>query len=434
MIREFKRAFLEVTAICAEKIRVYNEGRKWKYQLIVTLLYNGVFGVFLSVISALFVSVVLSVFTKSFYSSWYISFKIFVVLSGVMLFLNLSSRTLNIPMLFLKAAFFIKDKFTTMSSFVKHIFVPYAITGVSIYIMYHMILKFLSGFGINGEIAEIYSIILSVGLAVAGCYSFPVEKDVRDINELIMSPVLIIANIGISYAISKENVLNNLKQGHEDIASYVFILFLIAACLQVITYFKKLFEKLHDPELSKYEENIVIYAGNGKEKMESIKGHIRSMIEEINQVIKEFKAIKKDKRFYFQFMAWISISLIILIGMNYISKIIFIKFEGPIVRVLEYVLSFVFLIFLINKLCVFAYLALAKKTGLEKRKRWEYFGLACFIFGMLLSVVTMLFSIRLNFVTIACFVIASMIFLSTSFIGWLLKKDKVDENMQEEVK
>ncbi|WP_369900857.1 teichoic acid transporter [Bacillus manliponensis] len=429
---EFKNTFLELTAIYSEKIRVYNEERGWKYQLFIALLYNGAFSVFLSVISSLFVSVILSIFTKRFDSSWYVSFKICLVLNGLMLFLNLSSKALNMPMLFLKAVFFIKDRFTTTSSFFKHIVVPYAVTGVSIYVMYYIILDFFNGFHINGEIAEIYSIILSVGLAVAGCYSFPVEKDIRDINELIISPILIIANIGIGYVISKENVINNLKLGHEKIASYIFILFLIAACLQVITYFKKLFEKLHDPDLSKYEKDITAYAGNGKEKMESIKKHVRFIIEEINRVVKEVEFTKKDKGFYFHFLAWISISLIIVIGVNYISKIIFIKFEKPIIVVLTYIVLFGLVIFLINKLGLFIYLAFIKREGVSKGKRWEYFGLACFIFSMLLSMITMLFSINLNFVIIVFFVIAFTIFGITSFIGWLLKKDEGDENIQEE--
>lgn len=435
MLGKFKRVFLEVSAIFAEKIRAYNEERVWRYQLIVALLYNGIFSVFLSIISSLFVSIALSLFTKSFYSSWYTSFKIFMVLNGLMLFLNLLSGKLNIPMIFLKAAFFIKDRFTTISSFVKYIVTPYVVTGVSIYIMYYIILNFLSGFGIKGEIANIYSIILSVGLAVAGCYSFPVEKDVRDINELIMSPVLIVANIGISYFISKENVLNNLKQGHEDVASYVFILFLIAACLQVITYFKKLFEKLHDPELSKYEENISTYASNGKEKMKFIKGHIKSVIVEVNQVIKEFKNVKKDKRFYLQFLAWISASLIIVIGGNYISGTILVKFERPIVVFLKYGFVFVFLIILITKLCGFLLLSLKGNRYLEKRKRWEYFGLACFTFGMLLGGVTILLSVKQNFIIVmviaVCFIVASIIFGINSCVDWLLKKEKVDEITEE---
>ena len=103
--------------------------------------------------------------------------------------------------------------------------------------MYYIILDFLNGFGIRGETAEVYSIVLSVGLAVAGAYSFPVEKDMRDFNELIISPVLIVSNIGISYVLAKK-CTKQFKTGSGRY-SFICIYSIFNRCfLQVITYFK----------------------------------------------------------------------------------------------------------------------------------------------------------------------------------------------------
>ncbi|HFR4155989.1 teichoic acid transporter [Bacillus cereus] len=439
MVREIVRVLFEIIAIYAEKINIYNEKRIWKYQSILMIIYNIVCSVLLSLIGSVMASLILALFTRDFLSSWHISFKTLLMLNGLMIVLNLGTEKLNIPMLFLKAVFYIKEKFTSMNSFIKYTVIPYTFTFLTLYYMYYIILDFLNGFGIRGETAEVYSIVLSVGLAVAGAYSFPVEKDVRDFNELIISPVLIVSNIGISYVLAKKNALNNLKQGQEDIASYVFILFLIAAFLQVITYFKKLFEKLHDPELSKYEEVIGVYAVNGNERIAAVKGYMKLMSVEIGKVIKDFKGLKefkKDKYVYFYFFICITISVLLFIGGSYISETIIVRFKKPISIICKYILLFLILVVLYKKLRFYVLSMLKDEEGLSKREKWEYFGLAFFIFGMLLFFITLLLSINLSYIIVTIimfnFLISFFILGSLSIINWLLRKEKLDEKVTDE--
>ncbi|WP_305454372.1 teichoic acid transporter [Bacillus mycoides] len=439
MVREIVRALFEIIAIYAEKINIYNEKRVWKYQSILMIIYNIICSVFLSLIGSVMFSLILTIFTRDFLSSWHIAFKTLLVLNGLMIVLNLGTKKLNIPMLFLKAVFYIKEKFTSMNSFVRYTVIPYTFTILTLYYMYYIILDFLNGFGIRGETAEVYSIVLSVGLAVAGAYSFPVEKDVRDFNELIISPVLIVSNIGISYVLAKKNALNNLKQGQEDIASYVFILFLIAACLQVITYFKKLFEKLHDSELSKYEEVIGDYAVNGNERIAAVKGYMQLMSVEVGKVIKDFKGLKefkKDKYVYFYFFICFTISVLLFIGGSYISETIIVRFKKPISMVCKYILLLLILVVLYKKLSFYVLSMLKDEEGLSKRKKWEYFGLAFFIFGMLLFFIMILLSINLSYIIVTIimfiFLISMFILGILSIINWLLRKEKLDEKVTDE--
>lgn len=439
MVREIVRVLFEIIAIYAEKINIYNEKQIWKYQYILMVIYNIVCSVLLSLIGSVMASLILALFTREFLSSWHISFKTLLMLNDLMIVLNLGTEKLNIPMLFLKAVFYIKEKFTSMNSFIKYTVIPYTFTFLTLYYMYYIILDFLNGFGIRGETAEVYSIVLSVGLAVAGAYSFPVEKDVRDFNELIISPVLIVSNIGISYVLAKKNALNNLKQGQEDIASYVFILFLIAAFLQVITYFKKLFEKLHDPELSKYEEVIGVYAVNGNERIAAVKGYMKLMSVEIGKVIKDLKGLKefkKDKYVYFYFFICITISVLLFIGGSYISETIIVRFKKPISIICKYILLLLILVVLYKKLRFYVLSMLKDEEGLSKREKWEYFGLAFFIFGMLLFFITLLLSINLSYIIVTIimfnFLISFFILGSLSIINWLLRKEKLDEKVTDE--
>ena len=57
-----------------------------------------------------------------------------------------------------------------------------------------------------------------------------------------------------------------------------------------------MFEKLHDPELSKYEEVIGVYAVNGNERIAAVKGYMKLMSVEIGKVIKDLKGLKEFKK------------------------------------------------------------------------------------------------------------------------------------------
>ncbi|EJR95851.1 teichoic acid transporter [Bacillus cereus group sp. N28] len=430
--------FLEITAIFAGKIKIYNEKQIANYELIIILLYNGIFSTFFSAIGSFFVALALSLFTKNLYSDWYVFFKIFMILNCLLLFVNLSSKTLNVPMIFMRVIFSLKNKFHSVGFFLAYIIKLYIVVGISVSILCFVLLHSFAQYGVKDEYSFIYALILSVGLTIAGVYSFPVKKIDRDINELIVSPIFIVLNIGIGYITSKANILNNARQGHEDMAQYLLILFLIAAFVQVITYLKKLFEMLH--QLSEYEKDINSYANKGKKRFVFLKGYFKGNLIKFDQVIKDFKSIKKAKH---KFLLLISSSLImalgtiyfsrgIEIGINYLGEIIVLfKLDKFIVKILVYIILLGLFLFLSFKLYIFLVLAFKGKNVLKRSERWEYFSLALFIFGILMVIVANVFSIELSsnsfLVAGGCILVASTILSGVNLIEWLLRKRKTEE-------
>ena len=57
---------------------------------------------------------------------------------------------------------------------------------------------------------------------------------------------------------------------------------------------------------------------------------------------------------------------------------------------------------------------LKDEEGLSKREKWEYFGLAFFIFGMLLFFITLLLSINLSYIIVTIIMFNFLI----SFLFW----------------
>lgn len=418
--------FLEISAIFAEKIKFYNEkGVMRNYELFIVLFYNGLFSTFFSAICSFFMALGLSPFTKNLYGNWYTFFKIVMVLNCLMLFVNLLSKNLNVPMIFMQVVNFLKSKFKSFRRFCFYLFSAYITVVVFVSILCHIFLQFFVKYGISSENAFIYSLIVSIGLTVAGFYSFPVKKDYRDINELLISPLFITVNISLGYVISKENILNNATQGHDDMVSKLLIMFLITASIQIITYFKKLFEKLHD--LPDYEDEIHIYAKSAMEKLEFIKLYFGGIITKFNQVIEEFKFIKKDKYFYFRSLAIIIFGLIIVMVVSYLHDKSLLHLsqkdlDKTVSGIIKYIGLFGLMLFLIVRFYTFLILALKGKKGIKKSKRWEYFGLALVVFGMLIPIIVSVIPYRnsnINLVTGICLIVAAIIFWVTSFIEWL---------------
>ncbi|PGA36140.1 teichoic acid transporter, partial [Bacillus thuringiensis] len=73
--------------------------------------YNGIYSTFFSAIGSLSVAVVASLFTQNLYNNWFVFFIIFMILNSLMLFVNLSSKTLNVPMILMRLIFSLKNKF-----------------------------------------------------------------------------------------------------------------------------------------------------------------------------------------------------------------------------------------------------------------------------------------------------------------------------------
>lgn len=426
--------FLEISAIFAEKIKFYNEKEVMKnYELFIVLFYNGLFSTFFSAICSFFMALGLAPFTQNLCNNWYAFFKIVMVLNCLMLFVNLLSRNLNVPMIFMQVVNFLRSKFKSFRRFFYYLFGVYIIVVVFVFILCSIFWRFFIEYGISNENAFIYSLIVSIGLTVAGFYSFPVKKDFRDINELLISPLFITINISLAYMISKENILNNAAQGHDDMVSNLLIMFLITASIQIITYLKKLFEKLHD--LPDYENEIHIYAKSAMKKLEFIKLYFREIITQLNQIIEEYKLIKKDKYFYFRFIASIIFGLIIVMAVSYFNDKSLLHLsqkdlDKSVSGIIKYIVLFGLILFLIDRFFTFLILALKGKEGIKKSKRWEYFGLALFGLGMLIPIIVSVIPYRNPHIILVAglfLFVAAIIFRVTSFIEWLFSKRRTEE-------
>ncbi|AIK35616.1 putative membrane protein (plasmid) [Bacillus pseudomycoides] len=439
--------FLEITAMFAGKIKIYNEKQIKNYELIIIQLYNAIFSIFFAIIGSFFVALAVSLFTKNLYSDWYVFFKIFMILNSLMILVNLSSKILNVPMILMRLIFSLKDKFHSVKRFGLYIGKLYLIVICSIFILYLILLQFFTQYNVENEYSIIYALILSVALSVAGVYSFPVKKGDRDINELIVSPLYIVINIYIGYKTSKANILNNASQGNDDMTGNLLILFIITTFVQVITYLKKLFEMLH--QLSEYEKEINNYASKGKKRFAFLKEGFKETLIKFNQVVIDFKSIKNAKH---KFLLLICFSLFIAIGTIYLSRVIGIgvnylretivlyKLDKPISKILAYIILFGICLVMIFKLYNFLFLAFTRKKHTKGIKRWEYFSLALLLFGMLImlvmTLVTTVFSIELSSNTALIaggFMLASStIFWGVDLTKWLFRKRKVEE--KEEIK
>ncbi|QWG30989.1 teichoic acid transporter (plasmid) [Bacillus mycoides] len=439
--------FLEITAMFAGKIKIYNEKKIKNYELIIIQLYNAIFSIFFAIIGSFFVALAVSLFTKNLYSDWYVFFKIFMILNSLMILVNLSSKTLNVPMILMRLIFSLKDKFHSVKSFGLYIGKLYLIVICSIIILYLILLQFFTQYNVENEYSIIYALILSVALSVAGIYSFPVKKGDRDINELIVSPLYIVINIYIGYKTSKANILNNASQGNDDMVGNLLILFIITTFVQVITYLKKLFEMLH--QLSEYEKDINNYASNGKKRFAFLKERFKETLIKFNQVVIDLKSIKNAKR---KFLLLICFSLFIAIGTIYLSRVIGIgvnylgeaivlfKLDKLISKILAYIILFGICLVMIFKLYDFLFLAFKRNKHTKEIKRWEYFSLALLLFGILImlvmTLVTTVFSIELSSNTpliAGGFMLASSTILwGIDLTKWLLRKRKVEE--KEEIK
>ncbi|MDZ3953331.1 teichoic acid transporter [Bacillus thuringiensis] len=443
VLRNIWCLFLEFTAVIASKINTYNKEQIGIRELFIMEFYNGIYSTFFSAIGSLSVAVVASLFTQNLYNNWFVFFIIFMILNSLMLFVNLSSKTLNVPMILMRLIFSLKNKFHSFKRLMFYIVKLYIAVWLSISSLYLILLHFFVQYNVPAEHSYIYALILSVGLSVAGVYSFPVKKSDRDINELLVSPVFIMFNIFLGYKTSKTNILNNASQGNTSMAGYLLTLFFIAAFVQVITYLKKLFEMLH--QLPEYEKEINNYSNQGKERFVFLKEYFKESLMWVNQLIMDFKSKKNAKRkllllisfFLIMAIGAIYFSKVIALGINYLEEIIVLfKLENLISKIFVYIILLVFCLLLIYKLYICLFLALKRDTNLKRIERWEYFSLALFIFGILIVLGTTIFSIRSssNSTLVAGgFIVAStIIFSGVDLIKKFLSKQK--EAKKEDIK
>lgn len=125
-------------------------------------------------------------FLIEFKTYYFLSMMIFIL----MILVNLFAEQINIPMILLRITFYIKLKYKSATK-------TYVIALVTTLILcglgkqlFNILFSALNRYGVQEEIAGIMSIILAIGITISGYYTFPTNKQVRDINELLLSPFL----------------------------------------------------------------------------------------------------------------------------------------------------------------------------------------------------------------------------------------------------
>lgn len=243
-----------------------SKGEK-NYKMLLALILNVLFSAIISAMLSLVISIILTIYKYSFSAEFLSYFFLFFVLFILMIGTNLFSNQINIPMIFFMMIFYLKKNFKSlMSIYWKFIAYVLLLMG-SIMGLYKIINEIFIRYNLNDDIALLGSIILAIGITVAGFYAFPIDKKNRDMNELFLSPIFIIITIVLSYLVSEKNVIKNFEEGNIEISTYLTLIFILATVTQIITYFKKLFEKLHDITTSK--EEIISHAEIAEELIKS---------------------------------------------------------------------------------------------------------------------------------------------------------------------
>lgn len=419
---------LQFSALLAEKINEDTNPSSLNYKSLLVFLYNSIFGVFISAVVSLCMAFLLFLFTETFVNNFQTFFLILMVITGIVLITNLPTNQLNLPMLFLRVIFFIKFKIKSIMFFILvRVFISVFAIFISVYFLHSTIIKFLSQYGAQGENISMYAYISSAALVVAGYYAFPVEKHERDLNELMLSPILIIINIWFSYQISKTNILNNLENGNMDIAAKLLIIFAIATFLQFVAYLKKLFEKIHD--LPEYSRRTYFYAYLARKRISFGINQIKYLILQIIKLIEELKSIKKDKHFYLKLIIFTCLTVGIWFMIIPLSRVNLpaLKLSKSVETYLSCIIVLVFIIFMTYRAYCPLILSLKGREHFKRRTRWELFGIAIPIFGVLITMIAALLSIELSFFIYLAsifIIIGAFIISVSSFIRWLFTKRK----------
>ncbi|OIS70952.1 hypothetical protein A4A36_10835 [Bacillus subtilis] len=267
--------------------------KKKNYSRLVVIICNLLFSAFISLFPSSLISFIISMFNNQFLiefkTYYFLSMMIFIL----MILVNLFAEQINIPMILLRVTFYIKLKYKSATK-------TYVIALVTTLILcglgkqlFNILFSALNRYGVQEEIAGIMSIILAIGITISGYYTFPTNKQVRDINELLLSPFFIIISIGMSYVVSERNMITNFVEGNREISAYILTVFMLTAINQIVNYLKKLFEKMHESPENK--ETIDLYTSSAWSKYVSRRKQFKKQLEILKvNIFKLCTLIKKN--------------------------------------------------------------------------------------------------------------------------------------------
>ncbi|MEC1624620.1 hypothetical protein [Bacillus mojavensis] len=401
--------------------------KKENYSRLVVIICNLLFSAFISLFPSILISFIISMFNHQFLlefkTYYFLSMMIFIL----MILANLFAEQINIPMILLRITFYIKLKYKSATK-------TYVIALVTTLILcglgqqlFNILFSALNRYGVQEEIAGIISIILAIGITISGYYTFPTNKQVRDTNELLLSPFFIIISIGMSYVVSERNMITNFAEGNREISAYILAVFMLTAINQIINYLKKLFEKMHESPENENKETIDLYTSSAWSKYVSRRKQFEKQLGILKvNIIKLCTFIKtnyKNKRFYIKttvIMAFFIVSYLILLKVDIFLS----DFKIP-----EYIMNFLFLLLIIG---VFLYilfkmicLTIFKLRGAPKEKIfvWKCFSMLLFFLSIFLYIITdYILGDNSHFTnaSVVLFGVASILYAVSYLVEWLL--------------
>ncbi|MEX5838338.1 hypothetical protein D070_19435 [Bacillus velezensis] len=399
--------------------------KKKNYSRLVVIICNLLFSAFISLFPSSLISFIISMFNNQFLiefkTYYFLSMMIFIL----MILANLFAEQINIPMILLRITFYIKLKYKSATkTYVIAIVTTLILCGLGKQ-LFNILFSALNRYGVQEEIAGIMSIILAIGITISGYYTFPTNKQIRDINELLLSPFFIIISIGMSYVVSERNMITNFAEGNREISAYILAVFMLTAINQIINYLKKLFEKMHESPENK--ETIDLYTSSAWSKYVSRRKQFKKQLGlfKVN-IIKLCTFIKKNyknKRFYIKttpIVAFFIVSYFILKKVNIFLS----EFKIP-----EYIMNFlsplliigVFIYILFKMIC----LTIFKLRGEPKEKfvALKYFSILLLFLSAFLYIITHYIlggNSHLTNSSAVLFGVASILYAVSYLVEWLI--------------
>ncbi|UTL72678.1 hypothetical protein [Bacillus halotolerans] len=402
--------------------------KKENYSRLVVIICNLLFSAFISLFPSILISFIISMFNHQFLlefkTYYFLSMMIFIL----MILVNLFAEQINIPMILLRITFYIKLKYKSATK-------TYVIALVTTLILcglgqqlFNILFSALNRYRVQEEIAGIISIILAIGITISGYYTFPTNKQVRDTNELLLSPFFIIISIGMSYVVSERNMITNFAEGNREISAYILAVFMLTAINQIINYLKKLFEKMHESPENENKETIDLYTSSAWSKYVSRRKQFEKQLGILKvNIIKLCTFIRKNyknKRFYIKTTAIVALFIVSYFILKKVN-IFLSEFKIP-----EYIINFlsplfiigVFLYILFKMIC----LTIFKLRGAPKEKFvvLKCFSILLFFLSAFLYIITDYIlggnSHHLTNISAVLFGVASILYAVSYLVEWLI--------------
>ncbi|MDG0764253.1 hypothetical protein O0R52_21025 [Bacillus halotolerans] len=402
--------------------------KKENYSRLVVIICNLLFSAFISLFPSILISFIISMFNHQFLlefkTYYFLSMMIFIL----MILVNLFAEQINIPMILLRITFYIKLKYKSATK-------TYVIALVTTLILcglgqqlFNILFSALNRYGVQEEIAGIISIILAIGITISGYYTFPTNKQVRDTNELLLSPFFIIISIGMSYVVSERNMITNFAEGNREISAYILAVFMLTAINQIINYLKKLFDKMHESPENENKETIDLYTSSAWSKYVSRRKQFEKQLGILKvNIIKLCTFIRKNyknKRFYIKTTAIVALFIVSYFILKKVN-IFLSEFKIP-----EYIINFlsplfiigVFLYILFKMIC----LTIFKLRGAPKEKFvvLKCFSILLFFLSAFLYIITDYIlggnSHHLTNISAVLFGVASILYAVSYLVEWLI--------------